>query len=320
MMRRNIPSMNALTAFEAAARHGNFTRAAQELALTESAVSRQIRVLEEQLGLHLFTRTKKRVVLTSAGEIYGRQVKEILAQIERETLSLMAHRGTEGSLELAVLPTFASEWLIPRMTRFRRVMPDLTVSMGARTKMFMFEETSFDAAIHFGQPIWPGTRAHYLFREHLVPVCRPDMVKKSRAGDDPAVLLKHDLLHSSTRPTDWLKWFNLVGVDDAHEHAMKGARFELHSMVISAVLAGQGVALLPKFLVAGALEVGRLVVAVDREIESSEAYYLVYPERKEGSSRLRCFKEWLLEEALLFRQNVSECSDRFLTEQAGQAI
>ena len=296
-MRRLLPSIKALTAFEAAARHGNFTRAAHEVSLTEGAISRQISLLESSLGVQLFTRVKRRVVLTPAGEGYARKVKDILAQIERETLSLMAHGGGEGQLELAVLPTFASEWLIPRMGNFLLEHPHVTVSMGARAKMFMFEETDFDAAIHFGQPTWPGTCADRLFGEVLLPVCHPQLLPAGATAD---TLPAYGLLHSSTRPGDWSRWFDAAGIEGIHAHAMSGARFELHSMVISAALAGQGVALLPAFLVQAALDDGRLVKAVDLPLVSSEAYYLVYPESREASSRLRAFRQWLVDEAARF--------------------
>ncbi|MBN9409032.1 MAG: LysR family transcriptional regulator [Burkholderiales bacterium] len=293
-MRRPIPSTRALTAFEAAARHGNFTRAAEEISLTEGAISRQIALLEEQLGLALFTRVKRRVVLTPAGEAYAARVRDILGRIERETLSLMAHGGGEGSLELAVLPTFASEWLIPRMGRFLQRHPHVSVSMGVRTRMFMFEETAFDAAIHFGQPTWPGTGADPLFGESLVPVCRPGLVPHGARAE---TLLGLPLVHSATRPDDWARWFAHAGVEGAQAQAMGGARFELHSMAISAARAGHGIALMPRFLLQGALDDGSLVIAVDLPLPSQDAYYLVYPENRQASSRLHAFRRWLIDEA-----------------------
>ncbi|GAA4323270.1 LysR substrate-binding domain-containing protein [Pigmentiphaga soli] len=297
-MRHPLPSTKALTAFEAAARHGNFTRAAAELALTESAVSRQVALLESMLGLPLFTRVKQRVVLTPAGRAYAASAKAILDRIERETLGVMAHRGEQAALELAVLPTFASEWLIPRMSDFRLRHPHVEVSMGASAKMFLFEETAFDAAIHFGQSAWPGAAADRLFGERLLPVCRPGLAD---ADGDPARLLRLPLLHSSTRPDDWARWFEQAGVADAAARAMQGARFELHSMAISAAAAGHGVALMPDFLVRSAIDAGRLAPAARAAIASEGAYYLVYPENRPQGAALQAFRGWLLAEAAAFR-------------------
>ncbi|HEY9281047.1 MAG TPA: LysR substrate-binding domain-containing protein [Eoetvoesiella sp.] len=301
-IRRPLPSIKALIAFECAARHGNFTRAADELALSEGAVSRQIAILESLLGQQLFARVKRRVVLTLAGEVYARKVKGMLALIERETLSLMAHGGSERVLELAVLPTFASEWLIPRLESFMLRQPRVSVSMSVRTQMFMFETTNFDCAIHFGQPTWPGACVDPLFGESLVPVCRPGLVPP---GVSPAALLAFPLLHSSTRPNDWASWFSHTATDAAPARVMSGARFELHSMVIDAAKAGLGVALLPQFLVQRELDHGGLVVAVERQVLSRDAYYFVYPESRHAAAHLQVFRSWLLQEAHLFAQRVN---------------
>lgn len=177
MRKFRTPSTGALLAFEAAARHESFTHAARELFLTESAVSRQIATLETQLGVRLFVRAKQRVVLTRAGRLYSTQVRRTLEQLDRDTLSIMAHGSGGGYLELAVLPTFASEWLIPRMKDFNERHPDVRVNMGVHTDLFTFDETHFEAAIHFGQPTWPGTSSDYLFGEEVVPVCRPSLLR-----------------------------------------------------------------------------------------------------------------------------------------------
>lgn len=155
-MRRKIPGTDLLIAFETAARHQSFTRAAEELSLTQSAVCRQISALEGYLGVSLFNRIKKRVSLSEAGQIYARQIRENLQRIEQDTLSLMAHRGAGGVLELATIPTFAARWLIPRLGSFHRMNPEITLDLTTRAEPFMFNDTPFDAAIHYGDPIWPG--------------------------------------------------------------------------------------------------------------------------------------------------------------------
>lgn len=293
MRKFKIPNMGALTAFEAAARHESFTHAAKELFLTESAVSRQIATLESQLGVRLFVRAKQRVVLTRAGRLYGTQVRRALENLDRDTLSIIAHGGGGGYLELAVLPTFASQWLIPRIKAFYDRAPDVRVNMGVRTDMFSFEESHFEAAIHYGKPTWPGTAADYLFGEETVPVCSPRLL--SRAVKKPHELLGYPLLHSTTRPDAWTRWFSDLGVED--NSTMHGVRYELHTMLIAAAAAGLGIALVPKFFVEDRLEQLGLIVPFNASTEGDSGYYLVYPTELSHGKPLEMFRAWLLEEA-----------------------
>jgi LysR family glycine cleavage system transcriptional activator len=297
-MRRAIPSINALITFDAAARHQSFTRAAEELALTESAVSRQVAGLEADLGIRLFERVKKRVALTRAGRAYSEQVKQALERIERDTLEIMAHEGKGGILELAVLPTFASQWLIPRLPAFGARHPDVTINLSVRTRVFLFDDTPFDAAIHFGLPTWPGAEAHYLFTDEAVPVCAPALLKKGRAVQ-PRTLAALPLLHSATRPEDWRNWFAAAGIEGIN--AMKGPRYELHSMLISAACLGMGVALLPGFLVERQVRSGELVIPLEQPLQTGKAYYLVCPESAQSAKPLSDFRAWLVAEAEQFR-------------------
>ncbi|CAH2928481.1 MAG: Transcriptional regulator, LysR family [uncultured Paraburkholderia sp.] len=243
MRKFKIPNMSALLAFEAAAQHESFTHAAKELFLTESAISRQIATLESNLGVRLFVRSKQRVMLTRAGHLYGTQVRRALENLDRDTLSIIAHGSGGGYLELAVLPTFASQWLIPRMKDFNDRNPDVRINIGIRTDLFSFEESHFEAAIHYGKPTWPGTSSDYLFGEEVVPVCSPSLL--ARPIRKPHELLNYPLLHSTTRPDAWSRWFSNVGVED--NVTMQGVRYELHSMLISAAAAALGIALVPKF-------------------------------------------------------------------------
>ena len=167
-MRRKIPGTDLLVAFETAARHQSFTRAAEELSLTQSAVCRKISALEDYLGVQLFNRVKKRVTLSGAGQIYAKQVRESLKKIEHDTLSLMAHRSAGRVIELAVIPTFATRWLIPRLGDFSAAHPGITLDLATRAEPFIFADTPFDAAIHCGGPIWPGAHGRTRWRS-----CRP---------------------------------------------------------------------------------------------------------------------------------------------------
>ncbi|RAS29732.1 LysR substrate-binding domain-containing protein [Paraburkholderia bryophila] len=297
MRKFKIPNMGALLAFEAAARHESFTHAARELFLTESAISRQVNTLETNLGVRLFVRVKQRVVLTKAGKVYSAQVRRSLEQLDRDTLSIIAHGSGGGYLELAVLPTFASQWLIPRLAAFNARYPDVRVNMGVRTGTFPFADTHFEAAIHYGKPTWPGTSADFLFSEEVVPVCAASLLK--RPVEQAADLLDYPLLHSTTRPDGWATWFANLGVDD--NRTMQGVRYELHTMLISAAAAGLGIALVPRFFVDAQLEqlglVIPLAVPLAAPAVADSAYYLVYPTELSHGKPLASFREWLLHEA-----------------------
>ena len=296
MRKFKIPNMSALLAFEAAARHESFTHAAKELFLTESAISRQIATLESNLGVRLFVRSKQRVMLTRAGRLYGTQVRRALENLDRDTLSIIAHGSGGGYLELAVLPTFASQWLIPRMKDFNDRNPDVRINMGIRTDLFSFEESHFEAAIHYGKPTWPGTSSDYLFGEEVVPVCAPSLLAKRIRK--PQELLNYPLLHSTTRPDAWSRWFANLGVED--NATMQGVRYELHSMLISAAAAGLGIALVPKFFVDEQLTQLGLVIPFAATAVEESAYYLVYPTELSHGKPLELFRTWLLEEAAAY--------------------
>ncbi len=298
-MRRKIPSIEALIAFECAARHQSFTRSADELALTQSAVSRQIACLEDYLGVPLFNRIKKRLSLTDAGRVYAKQIREHLERIERDTLAAMANRGAGGILELAVIPTFATRWLIPRLPQFYAQNPHITLNLTTRAEPFMFTDTMFDAAIHFGNPVWPGAVAHHLFGEEMMPVCSPRLLQ-GRTKVQPCELAQLTLLHQSARAEAWRHWFVQAGIHDAA--CLRGQRYELFSMLVEAARAGLGVALMPRFLVLNELARGELVIPCDMSLRNEKGYYLVYPEHKQGSSLLEVFQQWLLGTARQYRE------------------
>lgn len=299
-MRRKIPGTELLVAFETAARHQSFTRAAEELSLTQSAVCRQISALEDFLGVQLFNRIKKRVTLSEAGQIYARQVRENLKKVEHDTLSLMAHRGSGGVLELAVIPTFATSWLIPRLGDFHSKHPGITLDLTTRAEPFIFTDTVFDAAIHFGDPVWPGAITEYLFGEEMVPVCSPALLS-SEIPIEPETLVGMRLLHQSARPDVWREWFEVAGL--THVNAMGGSRYDLFSMLVEAAKSGLGVALVPRFFVLNEIASGELVVPCEYVLHNQRSYYLVYPENKVGSASLQVFCQWLREQAATYRES-----------------
>jgi DNA-binding transcriptional LysR family regulator len=299
-MRRKIPGVEALIAFEAAARHQSFTRSADELALTPSAVGRQIAILENYLGVSLFNRIKKRISLTDVGQMYARNVRESLEKIERDTLAAMAHQGAGGILELAVIPTFATRWLIPRLPAFYAQHEHITLNLTTRAEPFMFTGTQFDAAIHFGNPAWPGAIAHHLFGEEMTPVCSPRLLN-GHASLKPEDLEKFTLLHQSARPDAWRQWLGQAGVREAN--CMKGQRYELFSMLVEAARAGLGIALVPRFFVLNELAAGELLIPCDLSLHNDKGYYLVYPECKQCSPLLMAFEKWLLVAAEKYCEN-----------------
>ncbi len=297
-MRRKIPSLQALACFEAAARHESYTRAAQELALTQSAVSRQIAALEGYLGLALFRRTRHGVALTPEGADYARQIAPRLQALERDTLDAMSRQGMAGTLHLAAVPTFATRWLLPRLPALARSRPDLVVHIETRTRPFLFADSGFDAALYSGTPEqvanWAGTRATALIEEEVVPVCAPALLG-GRAHWSPQELASLPLLQQSTRPEAWRQWFEAMGVEAPA--ALAGPRYELFSMTAAAAAHGLGVALVPRLLIEPELARGELAIACPRPHKSGRAYWLVTPERGPQRAALAAFAQWLLAQA-----------------------
>jgi DNA-binding transcriptional LysR family regulator len=292
-MRRKIPSTAALVSFEAAARHESFTKAAEELSLTQSAICRQIASLEEFLNVALFRRSRRGVKLTEAGLSYSRRVATQLDAVERDTLSVMGHQGA-NVIELAVVPTFGTQWLLPRLKDFQHQHPDVTINLTNRTRPFLFADTEFDAAIYFGDADWPGTESHRLMSENPMPVCSPALLNTNKQLS-PKDLAEMPLLQQTTRPYAWRQWFSSMGINVARD--MTGPRYELFSMLAQAAMHDMGVALIPPFLIQRELSENRLVVANPHALSSLKAYYLMIPERKVESASLKAFRDWLVNQA-----------------------
>lgn len=297
-MRRRIPSTQALLCFESAARHESYTRAAQELALTPSAVSRQITALEVFLDTPLFRRTRHGVALTARGAEYARQIARRLDAVERDTLEVMSRQGAGGVLALAAVPSFATQWLIPRLPALAARHPDIVVHIETRTRPFLFADADFDAALYTGSEEqvrnWPGTRATRLLTEDVLPVCSPRLLP-ARARVSPRAIARLPLLQQSTRPYGWRQWFDAQGVQAPQ--ALSGPRYELFSMLAMGATHGLGVALMPRLLIADELARGELVVACDKPLRGLRSYYLVSPEQSDERPVLTRFRDWLLEQA-----------------------
>ncbi|PZR46810.1 LysR substrate-binding domain-containing protein [Paraburkholderia fungorum] len=292
-MRRKIPSNSALMAFEAAARHGSFARAAEELALTEGAVSRQIGRLEAFVGVALFERVGNRVRLAPNGTRYAAQVREILDRLERDSLYLMGQPIEGASIDIAAIPTFATRWLIPRLKRFQDRHPHITVHIAERMDPFILAGSGFDAAIHFEHPAWAGMHLHRLLEEVLVPVCSPALLANAGANLSLDELPR---LHRRQNPDAWQLYAQEAGI--VLTNSAVGARYDLHSMLIEAALAGLGVALVPRLYVGAELEQGRLVAPWPDGKAIAKNFCLVLPEPIELSEApLQAFAKWMLHEA-----------------------
>jgi len=297
-MRRKLPSTQALVCFEAAARHESFTKAAHELALTQSAVYRQVTGLEDFLGVKLFRRARHGIVLTEAGLNYSRLVARRLDAVERDTLAVIGRGEASGVIDLAVVPTFAARWLLPRLQAFRDRHPGIVVNLETSTRPFLFADTDFDAALYAGTPAdianWPGTVAIALMPEIVVPVCSPTLIAPRRRLT-PAQVAALPLLQQSTRPYAWRQWFEAQGVTGARD--LDGPRFDLFSMLAVAAARAMGAALMPTMLIEAELARGELVAPCDRPLHGGRSYHLVMPERKAGSPALERFRDWLVKAA-----------------------
>ncbi|CAG9181624.1 LysR family transcriptional regulator [Cupriavidus pinatubonensis] len=293
-MRNDIPNLGTLQAFEASARLGSFTRAADELALTQSAVGRQVAMLEQRLGVALFSRVRRRLVLTDTGREYAARIRRHLDHLQRDTLEITAGRAMGYTLELAVVPTFATQWLIPRLPDFARRHPNITVNLSARSQPFSFQECAYDAAIYFGDQFWPGTRGGMIFREgSVVPVCSPAFLEENPVAD-AATFSRCRHLHLSTRAQAWRDWYAVQGWDYGIA-ASRGPRYELFTMMTAAAAAGLGIGLAPRLLVERELRSGELVVPVERMLDEQQGYYFAYPEGRPPSEALDAFREWILD-------------------------
>lgn len=291
--RRFLPSLSLLAAFEAAARTGSITTAARELSLTQSAVSRQIKALEDQLEVALFTRQRQTIRLTAGGAAYAREIRDALAKISAASLNLRAN-PTGGTLTLAILPTFGTRWLAPRLPRFFALHPGVTMNLVTRLAPFDFDKEPVDAAIHFGAADWPGTDAAFLRGETVWPLCSPEF-RAHRAFDTAADIAAAPLLHLTSRPDAWERWMAHHGLPP---RAVHGMLFDQIATVAQAAISGLGVALLPDFLVEDEKRAGTLVPALDLPMPSLSAYHLVWPRDRADYPPLAAFRAWIRAEAV----------------------
>lgn len=286
--KRFLPPMTALRALESFERTGNVTQTGLELGVSQSAVSRQLKVLEDYLDTPLFTRDRKAITLTPAARDYCTQVRAALEQIGTASLRLKANpRG--GQLNIAMLPAFGVRWLAPKLPDFVARHPEVTVNLSTRLKPFDFSTEPFHGAIHFGQKDWSDVAYHELMREYVVPVASPKIAGTLK-GTALKDLFSLPLLHLDTRPDAWEKWAQALGED---VECPVGMLFDQFASMIQAAIHDMGAALLPTYLVETELEDGRLVALWPESNISIGTYYFVWPKDEPSYQPRELFVNWL---------------------------
>ncbi|OIO68335.1 MAG: transcriptional regulator [Zetaproteobacteria bacterium CG12_big_fil_rev_8_21_14_0_65_55_1124] len=288
-----LPSLNALRAFAVAGRHANLRDAAEELFVTASALSHQIRGLEERLGVRLFIRSQQGLQLSEAGRSIHPQVEAAFSQLS-DTLASLKPAGRSQILTVSMLSTFAMRWFIPRLYRFQQQHPDIEVRISTSIELVDFDRDDMDCAIRSGQGKWTGTKALRLFEERFSPVCSPTLATADKPLHEPADLMHHTLLHSKMRPHDWRMWLSAEGLPDFR--ASHELEFETRNFAIAGAIRGLGVAIIDPLLVQEELKDGRLIQPFSHSLPASSAYHLVWPDWREETPKLSAFREWLLSE------------------------
>jgi len=292
-MLRRLPSLNALKAFEAAARHGSFTKAAEELFVTQGAVSHQVKALETELGLKLFNRERQRLIITEAGRTYLEVVRDAFDRVAAGTDRLLQLQKS-GVLNVTTSPNFAAKWLVHRLGGFVEAHPDIDLRVSASLQHVDFARDDFDMAIRHGDGHWPGLDVTRLCAEELFPVCSPKFLRGRNALRSPEDLKRCTLLHVDDR-RNWARWLEVAKVGSAD--ADRGPLFNQASMAIDAAVDGQGVALARTALAAWDLRAGRLVRPFALALPAPYAYWIVCPKPTADLPKISTFRAWLLAEA-----------------------
>jgi LysR family transcriptional regulator, glycine cleavage system transcriptional activator len=289
IQRRFFPSHAILRSFECAARHESFTLTAEELHLTQSAISRQVKELEQIVGTELFRRVGRRVVLTQAGKNLARELAIDLENIHQTVMRAVSAGALGAAIRVATLPAFSSRWLIPRLPAFSALHEHIEINFFTRLEPFDMERERFDLAIHFGTDDWPGTSMDKLCSETMIAVASPEFRQK-HAINSIADLANSPLLHMETRPTIWREFFTQAGVDS--EISLVGKYFDQFSMVIAGAVASLGAAMLPTYLIERELSDGSLVALDGSTVTTKNNYYLVTP-MNARNEHVALFANWM---------------------------
>jgi LysR family glycine cleavage system transcriptional activator len=291
-MARKLPPLNSLPCFEAAARHLNFSKAADELNVTPGAISRAIKNLEDQLNVLLFERETRSVRLTSVGEPYARAVRDVLDQLAAAT-ALATTRRSDSTLNVSTSDGFAGRWLVPRLYRFHRAHGDIDVRVATTGKLTNFLGDGIDIAIRYGSGNYPGLTSEFLTDEEVFPVCSPKLLKGAHPLRKPEDL-KHHTLIRDTYPIDWATWLASAGVKGVN--ARKGLTFDSYTFAVEAAVQGEGVVLGRTMLVAADLAAGRLIQPFKHALKAHSSFYVVYPPDAIRQRKVKAFRDWLFAE------------------------
>lgn len=285
-----LPPLTALRSFVVAARYQNFSRAGDELHITHSAISHQMKALERELGVALFRRKSRGVELTEPGRLLAAALQDAFQRIAQGVDDVRGRR--QRALTVSVLPAFATHWLIPRLADFERRHPDIEINIRASPLLTDFATEEVDLAVRYGGGKWAGVHAVPLADEEVFPVCSPRF-NDGRLPKTLAQLARSRLLHTPLQP--WDAWFSALGVTAPSPR--RGMTFAETDILLRAAIAGLGIALSRRLLAQPELDSGRLVRPVPDCVRADRSYYVVYPDRAETSPRLLVFRDWLLEQA-----------------------
>lgn len=294
-MRRQIPATRALLIFDAVARHHGVSKAAEELCLTHSAVSQQLRQLETLLGVRLVQRHARGTTLTDAGRRYHAQIAGDLLRLENHTLEAMAQRPDGERLLVGAVPALAERWLVPRLPRFMAQHPSCSVHLQVFPTHIYVEDPAYDIGVQYDDAIWPGAETRALMREDCVVVCAPEspLMRELARGDFRAA----PLLQLSSRLGAWQDWFAQAGVTRTPGNVVAGHRFDLFSMLVEAVRSGLGVGLVPRYFVEREIASGELLQAHSHVGAGPRGYSAFVASHRAGDPLVEAFAQWLVEAA-----------------------
>ena len=294
-MKRSMLPLNALRAFDAAARHMSFKLAADDLSVTPAAISQQIRSLEEFLGVELFRRTNRSLVLTEAAQLSLAPLKEGFERME-EAVDILTESKTSNVLKVSVSPSFASKWLVPRLASYYERRPDAIVKISATMQITDFKAEDVDIAIRYGIGNYTGLYEEEILRETIFPVCSPDLIEDKDSMSSPCAILNHTLIHDDSMSEDesvptWAMWLKAAGVE--MPDGTPALHFNTHALAIEAAVAGRGVALARSAIAEEDLKAGRLIQPFGEAVPINFAHYIVCPEDKLKNERVQDFIDWI---------------------------
>ena len=306
-MARQLPPLNALRAFEAAARHESFTRAADELYVTQGAVSHQVKALEETLGVQLFNRKPQGLMITQAGQDYLEVVRDAFDRLALGTDRLLQRQNSK-ILTVSTSRNFASKWLVHRLGKFAEAFPDIDLRISASSHVVDFAREDVDVAIRNTSGKLSGLEGTRLYKEELFPVCSPELAQRVSKPNAYSEILNLPMLHLDNRE-DWGKWLDAAGIDKKEQQIISGPIMNQSGMIIDACVDGQGVALARTALVAQDLIAGRLVRPFNLSLPVNYAYWVVCPKATAQLPKIEMFKKWICAEIAIDQRKLDECAN-----------